>query len=58
MLCAPIVMEPSLAIARLSGKLDELKDVMKLTCSPPTAVDAMHRSCVIATARGFNTKPA
>lgn len=29
---APMVIDSSLAMARLSGKLDELKDVMKLTC--------------------------
>ncbi len=31
-----MVMDPSLAMARLSGKLDELKDVMKLTCASKT----------------------
>lgn len=30
---APMVIEPSLAMARLSGKLDELKEVMKFTCN-------------------------
>ena len=30
--CAPMVMEPSLTMAKLSGKLDELKDVIDVTC--------------------------
>ena len=28
-----MVMEPSLTMAKLSGKLDELKDVMDVTCN-------------------------
>ena len=33
-----MVMEPSLTMAKLSGKLDELKDVIDVTCSRGSAV--------------------
>ena len=41
---APMVMEPSLTMAKLSGKLDELKEVIDVTCgSELTGLNGLSR---------------